>query len=74
MFVLLFHVFFNNILLRKTKVLKACLKAKYLGKKIWKNAVALKNKKVQGIFGEIFIFALLSSAAFRLQNRVSDFF
>ena len=74
MFVLLFRVFFNNILLRKTEVLKACRKSKYLGKKIWRNAVALKNKKVEDIFGKIFIFASLSSAAFRLQNRVPDFF
>ena len=34
----------------------------------------LKSKKVQGIFGETFIFALSSSAVFRLQKRVSDFF
>ena len=45
-----------------------------LGKKIWRNALTLKNKKVQGIFGETFILALLSSAVFRLQNHVSDFF
>ena len=45
----------------------------FLGKKIWRNALALKSKKVQGIFGEIFILALSSSAVFRLQNRVSDF-
>ena len=29
---------------------------------------------MQGIFGKRFILAFLSSAAFRLQNRVSDFF
>ena len=46
----------------------------FLGKKIWKNALALKSKNVQGIFGETFILVLLSSAVFRLQNRVSDFF
>ena len=33
----------------------------------------LKSKQVQGIFGETFILALLSSAVFRLQKRVSDF-
>ena len=44
------------------------------GKKIWRNALALKGRKVQGIFGETFIFALSSSAVFRRQNRVSDFF
>ena len=43
-------------------------------KKIWRNAVALKDKKVQGIFWKTFILALLSSAVFRLQNNVSDFF
>ena len=73
-------MFFNkeinrrNLLLKKTDVLKTCRKGKFLGKKIWKNALALKGKKVQGIFGETFILALLSSAVFRLQNRVSDFF
>ena len=46
----------------------------FLGKKIWKNALTLKNKKVQGIFGGTFILALSSSAVFRLQNCVSDFF
>ena len=34
----------------------------------------LKSKKVQGIFGKKFTLALLSSAVFRLQNSVSDFF
>ena len=65
---------FKHLLLRKTDVLKTCRKSKFLGKKIWRNAPALKSKKVQGIFGETFILALLSSAVFRLQNRVSDFF
>ena len=73
MCVLLFDVF-KHLLLRKTDVLKTCPKSKFLGKKIWRNALALKSKKVQGIFGETFILALLSSAVFRLQNRVSDFF
>ena len=73
MCVLLFDVF-KHLLLRKTDVLKTCRKSKFLGKKIWRNALALKSKKVQGIFGETFILALLSSAVFRLQNRVSDFF
>ena len=36
--------------------------------------LALKSKKVQGIFGKNFILALLSSAVFHLQNSVSDFF
>ena len=46
----------------------------FIGKKIWRNALPLKSKKVQGIFGETFILALLSSAAFRPQKCVSDFF
>ena len=65
---------FKHLLLRKTDVLKTCRKSKFLGKKIWRNALDLKSKKVQGIFGKTFILALLSSAVFRLQNRVSDFF
>ena len=73
MCVLLFDVF-KHLLLRKTDVLKTCRKSKFLGKKIWRNALALKSKKVQGIFGENFILALISSAVFRLQNCVSDFF
>ena len=73
MSVLLFDVF-KHLLLRKTDVLKTCRKSKFLGKKIWKNALALKSKKVQGIIGKMFILALLYSAVFCLQNRVSDFF
>ena len=34
----------------------------------------IDEQKVQSIFGETFILASLSSAAFRLQKRVSDFF
>ena len=49
-------------------------KNKFLGKKIWRNALPLKSKKAQVIFGETFILALLSSAVFPLQNSVSDFF
>ena len=67
-------VVLKHLLLIKTDVLKTCRKHKFLGKKILKNALALNSKKVQGIFGERFILALLSSAVFRLQNRVSDFF
>ena len=73
MCVLLFDVF-KHLLLRTTDVLKTCRKSKFLGKKIWKNALALKSKKVQGVFGKTFILALLFSAVFRLQNHVSDFF
>ena len=46
----------------------------FIGKKIWRNALPLKSKKVQGIFLETFILALSSLAVFRLQNRVSDSF
>ena len=63
----------EHLLLRKTDILKACQKMKFLGKKISRNGLALKSKKVQGIFGQTFIFALLCSAAFLLQNCVSDF-
>ena len=70
--VLLFDVF-KHLLLWKTVVLKTCRKSKFFGKKIWRNARALKSKKVQGIFGKTFILALLSSAVFRLQNHASDF-
>ena len=58
----------KHLPLRKTDVLD------FLGKKIWRNALALKSKNVQGIFGETFILALSSSAAFRLESRVSNFF
>ena len=62
------------LLLRKTDVLKTCRTSKFLGKKIWRNVLALTSKKLQGIFGEMFILALLSSAVFLVQNRVSDIF
>ena len=71
MCVLLFDVF-KHLLLRKTDVLRTCLKSNFLGKKIRRNALALKGKRVQGIFGKTFIL-VLSSAVFSLQNRVSDF-
>ena len=73
MCVLLFDVF-KHLLLRKTDVLKTCRKSKFLGKKIWRNALALKSKKIQGIFGKTFILPLLSLPVFRLQNGISDFF
>ena len=73
MCVLLFDVF-KHLLLRKTDVLKTYPESKFLGKKIWRNALALNSKKVQGIFGKTFILALLSSAVIALQNCVSDFF
>ena len=66
MYVLLFDVF-KHLLLRKTDVLKTCWKSKFLGKKTWRNALALKSKKVQGILGGKFILAL------KIKD-VSDFF
>ena len=72
--VLLLDVF-KHLLLRKTDVLKTCRKSNFLRKFFGKNALALKIKKVQGIFPKTFILALLSLlAVFRLQNRVLDFF
>ena len=50
------------------------LKPIFLIKKIWRNALALKSKKGQGIFGETFTLTLSSSTVFLLQNRVSNFF
>ena len=73
MFVILFDVF-KHLLLRKTDVLKTCRKDKFLGKIILRNALVLMNKKVQVILGKTFVLALVTSAVFRLQNYVSDFF
>ena len=70
--VVLFDVF-KLLLLRKTDVLKTCQKRKFLGKRIWRNALSLKSKKVQGIFGKLYL-ALLSSAVVCIQNCVLDFF
>ena len=67
MCVLLFDVF-KHILLRKTDVLKTCQKSMFFGKKICRNALALKSKKVQGIIGKMLILALFSSAVFHLQS------
>ena len=67
MCVLLFDDF-EHLLLRKTNSLKTWRKSKLFGKKIWRNAIVLKNKKVQRIFGKRFILALLSPAVFRLQT------
>ena len=64
----------SNIYYEKTDVFKTGRKNKFLRKKIQRNALTLKSQKVQGIFGETFVLALLSSAILRLQNRVSDFF
>ena len=46
----------------------------FIRKKIWRNAIPFKSKKVQGIFAETSILTLSSSAVFSLQKRVSDFF
>ena len=70
--VLLFDVL-KHLLLRKADVLKNCWKNKFLGKKILRNALALKSKEVQGILGKTIILALLSQGVFRLQSCVSDF-
>ena len=61
----------KQLLLRKTDVLK---NVDFLGKQIGRNALTLKSKKVQSIFGGTLILALSSSAVFHLQNHVSDFF
>ena len=50
MYVLLFDAF-KHLLLRKIDALKTCRKNTFLGKKTWTNALALKSKNVQGIFG-----------------------
>ena len=73
MYILLFDVF-KHFLLIKPDVLKTCRKSKFLERKFEENALALKSKKVHGPFRKTFILALISSAVFRLQNCVSDFF
>ena len=60
MYVLLFDVF-KHLLLRKTDVLKTCPKNKFLQKKSWRNALALKSKMVQNVYFGIIIFSCLSS-------------
>ena len=44
----------------KTGIPKTCQKSKFLRKKIWRNALDLKSKKVQGIFGKHFGIISLS--------------
>ena len=65
MCVLLFNVF-EHLLLRKTDVLKLVGKVNSSERKFGRNVLALKSKKVQGIFGKTFTSVLLSSAVFRL--------
>ena len=48
--------------MRKTDVLKTCPRSKFLGNKNCGKALAFKNKKVQGIFGETFIFCIIASS------------
>ena len=50
MCVLLFNVF-KHLLLRKTNVLETCWKSKFLGTKIWRNALALKGKRYKVYWG-----------------------
>ena len=63
----------KHLLLKKTDVLKTSILV-FPGKKVWRNAPALRSKKVQGIFRETFILALSCLAVFLLENRISDFF
>ena len=70
MSILLFDVF-KNLLLRKTDILKTCRKSKFLGKKIWRNAlVALKGKKVQSISGQMLILVLLC-LVYKIVSQIS---
>ena len=48
-------------------------KLQFSQKENLKKCTSFEEQKVQGIFGETFILALLSSAVFRLQKCVSDF-
>ena len=65
---------FKHLLLRKTDILKICRKSKFFRKKIWRNALLLKNINLEGILGKTFILALLSSAVYHIHDCVSDFF
>ena len=75
MCVLLSDVVFKHSekLFRKTDVLKTCRKSKYLGKKIWRNALAWKSKKLQGIFGKTFIwhYYLQLSFVYKTVSQIS---
>ena len=75
MCVLLFGVF-KHLLLRKIDVLKTGRNSTFLGKKIWRNALALKSKMVEGIFGKRlfwhnylqlpFVYKSISQISFKL--------
>ena len=70
-------MFLNIYYWEKLKFTKLVGKVNFSGRKfeeIWRKALALESKKVQGIFGKKFIFALLSLAVFCLKSRVSHFF
>ena len=60
----------KHLLLRKTDVFKTSIHSQKNSKK----CTGFEERKVQGIFGVTLILALSSSAVFRLQNSVSDFF
>ena len=60
MCVLLSEVF-KHLRLRKTGILKTCQKSKFLGKKILRNTLALKSKKIQGILVKIVCFGIIFS-------------
>ena len=60
---MLFDVF-KHLPLRKADALKTCQKSKFLGKKIWRNALALRSTKVQAIFGKTFILAYYLQLSF----------
>ena len=66
---------FRYLLLTKIDVLKSFKKSKFLGKKHLKKCTSFEEQKGARYIREIpFILALLSSAAFCLQNLFSDFF
>ena len=73
MCVLLFDVF-KHLLLKELTFSKLAGKVHFSEKQFEKMHELLKSNKVQSIFEKTVILALLSLAAFRLQNRVSDFF
>ena len=56
----------KHLLSRKTDVFKTSI--------LSEKCTTCESKKVQGIFRETFILLLSSSAVFRLQNCVWDFF
>ena len=70
MCVLLFYVF-KDLQLGKTDVLKTCRKSHFSERKFEEMHELWWAK---GIFGKTLILALLSSAVFRLQKCISDFF